>query len=65
MDKFFVAVARDEATYNCPCKNMSFARLMPTLCSVFPWDLLVVIAYAKHTGTAFAGHLYADCKSTM
>ena len=24
-----------------------------------------VIAYAKHTGTAFAGHLYADCKSTM
>ena len=58
-DTFWRAVAREKATHHCPCENTSFARLMPTICSVCFCDLLIVIAYAKRTWSSF--HRTAVC----
>lgn len=45
-----LSVARETATYNCPCENTGLSNKMPKCCKLWPCDLLMVIAKAGNTG---------------
>ena len=49
--RFSSSPHREKATYSCPCENTSSWRYTPTLLSVRPCALLIVIAKATRRGS--------------
>jgi hypothetical protein len=54
----------DKATYNCPCENTGSGRYTPTVGSIWPCALLIVIAKLKHTGNCFFLNLKGSDRSS-
>jgi hypothetical protein len=53
----------DKAIYNCPCENIGSGRYTPTVGSVWPCALLIVIAKLRRTGNYFLFNLKGSDRS--